>query len=103
MLLSLQGELSYDGHEIRVFDFLTQKSTKHTARNNAPGHFGMSGHGGADYHLMEAFISAVAVRAYKCTLVFINIEFPVELIWLFQYLNSFHLNLYLLWTVELNL
>ncbi|XP_067447872.1 putative oxidoreductase YteT isoform X1 [Thunnus thynnus] len=55
-----KGELSYDGHEIHVFDFLTQKSTKHTARNNAPEHFGMSGHGEADYHLIEAFISAVA-------------------------------------------
>ncbi|KAM3872412.1 putative oxidoreductase YteT [Diretmus argenteus] len=54
------GELSYDGHEISVFDFLTQKSTKHTAPSNTPGHFGMSGHGGADYHLMDAFISAVA-------------------------------------------
>ncbi|XP_053173196.1 putative oxidoreductase YteT isoform X1 [Scomber japonicus] len=55
-----KGELSYDGHGIQVFDFLTQKSTKHTAHNNAPGHFGMSGHGGADYHLINAFISAVA-------------------------------------------
>ncbi|KAM7412225.1 hypothetical protein PAMA_021935 [Pampus argenteus] len=55
-----KGELSYDGHEIRVFDFLTQKSTTHTACSNAPRHFGMSGHGGADYHLMDAFISAVA-------------------------------------------
>ncbi|KAM7412224.1 hypothetical protein PAMA_021934 [Pampus argenteus] len=58
-----KGELSYDGHEIQVFDFLTQKSTTHTACSNAPRHFGMSGHGGADYHLMDAFISAVAVRA----------------------------------------
>lgn len=55
-----KGELSYDGHEVRVFDFLTQRSTKHTAQNNAPRNFGMTGHGGADYHLMEAFISAVA-------------------------------------------
>lgn len=55
-----KGELSYDGHEIRVFDFLTQRSTKHTARNNVPCRFGLSGHGGADYHLMDAFISAVA-------------------------------------------
>ncbi|CAG6021244.1 unnamed protein product [Menidia menidia] len=54
------GELSYDGHEIRVFDFLTQRSTKHTGSSDAPSHFGMSGHGGADYHLMDAFISAVA-------------------------------------------
>lgn len=63
--LSSQGELSYDGHEVRVFDFLTQRSTKHTAHNNAPRFFGMSGHGGADYHLMDAFVSAVAVSAYK--------------------------------------
>lgn len=55
-----KGELSYDGHEIRVFDFLTQRSTNHRADSNTPGHFGMSGHGGADYHLIDAFISAVA-------------------------------------------
>ncbi|CAJ1085550.1 putative oxidoreductase YteT isoform X2 [Xyrichtys novacula] len=55
-----KGELSYDGHEIRVFDFLTQRTTKHTALSNAPKNSGLSGHGGADYHLMDAFISAVA-------------------------------------------
>lgn len=44
-----------------MFNFLTQRSTKHRADSNTPGHFGMSGHGGADYHLMDAFISAVAV------------------------------------------
>ncbi|KAM4610116.1 putative oxidoreductase YteT isoform 2-T2 [Polymixia lowei] len=55
-----RGELSYDGHQIQVFDFLTQKATKHTASSSVPGHFGMGGHGGADYHLMDAFISAVA-------------------------------------------
>uniref|UniRef100_A0A3B4VD71 Zgc:154075 n=1 Tax=Seriola dumerili TaxID=41447 RepID=A0A3B4VD71_SERDU len=55
-----KGELSYDGHEVRVFDFLTQRSTKHRPHSNTPWLFGMSGHGGADYHLMDAFISAVA-------------------------------------------
>ena len=60
-----QGELSCDGHEIRVFDFLTQRSTKLTASSDTPRYFGMTGHGGADYHLMDAFISAVAVSAYK--------------------------------------
>ncbi|XP_049437261.1 uncharacterized protein zgc:154075 isoform X3 [Epinephelus fuscoguttatus] len=55
-----KGELSYDSREIRVFDFLTQRSTTHTARNDAPKHFGIHGHSGADYHLMDAFISAVA-------------------------------------------
>ncbi|KAM6981779.1 putative oxidoreductase YteT [Tautogolabrus adspersus] len=55
-----KGELSCNGHEVNVFDFLTQRSTKHTVLNNVPKHFGMSGHGGADYHFIEAFISAVA-------------------------------------------
>ncbi|TKS77352.1 hypothetical protein D9C73_011443 [Collichthys lucidus] len=38
----------------------SKRSTKHTADNNTPSCFGMSGHGGADYHLMDAFVSAVA-------------------------------------------
>ncbi|XP_049920088.1 uncharacterized protein zgc:154075 isoform X14 [Epinephelus moara] len=67
-----KGELSYDSHEIRVFDFLTQRSTTHTPPSDAPGHFAMRGHGGADYHLMDAFISAVAN----------------QLIWLLLYVNS---------------
>uniref|UniRef100_A0A1A8FSY5 Gfo/Idh/MocA-like oxidoreductase N-terminal domain-containing protein n=1 Tax=Nothobranchius korthausae TaxID=1143690 RepID=A0A1A8FSY5_9TELE len=57
---STKQELSCNGHEITVFDFLTQRSTKHTASSDAPTHFGLSGHGGADYHLINAFISAVA-------------------------------------------
>ncbi|XP_020785470.1 putative oxidoreductase YteT [Boleophthalmus pectinirostris] len=55
-----KGELSYDANGVRVFDFLTQRSTKHNPSSDAPKHFGMNGHGGADYHLMDAFISAVA-------------------------------------------
>ncbi|XP_059189626.1 putative oxidoreductase YteT isoform X2 [Centropristis striata] len=54
-----KGELSCDRHEVRVFDFLTQRSTKHTANNNVPMAFSTSGHGVADYNLMNAFISAV--------------------------------------------
>lgn len=60
----VQGEMSCDGHEIRVFDFLTQKSTKITANRDVPGQFGKGGHGAADYHLIDAFISAVAVSFY---------------------------------------
>lgn len=67
---SSQGELSCNGHEIHVFNFLTQKSTKHTAVYNTPRQFGMSGHGGADYCLMHAFISAVAVSAHSSFLFF---------------------------------
>ncbi|XP_013890179.1 putative oxidoreductase YteT [Austrofundulus limnaeus] len=55
-----KGELSYSGREIRVFDFLTQNTTKHTVSSDAVKHYGMGGHGGADYHLINAFISAVA-------------------------------------------
>uniref|UniRef100_A0A3B3UMN4 Zgc:154075 n=1 Tax=Poecilia latipinna TaxID=48699 RepID=A0A3B3UMN4_9TELE len=55
-----KGEMSYDSKEICVFDFLTQRTTKHTASSEALKHYGMAGHGGADYHLMNAFISAVA-------------------------------------------
>lgn len=55
-----KGELSYDGNGVRVFDFLTRNSTRYNPRNDAPSHFGMNGHGGADYHLINAFISAVA-------------------------------------------
>ncbi|XP_061592510.1 putative oxidoreductase YteT [Cololabis saira] len=54
-----RGELSYDGDEIRVFDFLSQRSTKHTASSDVPCQFGLSGHGVADYHFIHAFISAV--------------------------------------------
>uniref|UniRef100_A0A3Q3N464 Uncharacterized LOC113145971 n=1 Tax=Mastacembelus armatus TaxID=205130 RepID=A0A3Q3N464_9TELE len=55
-----KGELSYNGDEIRVFDFVTQRATKYTADTKNPQHLGVSGHGGADYHLIDAFISAVA-------------------------------------------
>lgn len=54
-----KGELSYDGREIKVFDFLTQKSTNHPVNVlNVPEIF-RDGHGVGDYHLIEAFISAV--------------------------------------------
>nr|XP_057941249.1 uncharacterized protein zgc:154075 isoform X2 [Doryrhamphus excisus] len=53
------GELSFSDDEIRVFNFLTQKSTKYVAKVHAPEGFGMAGHGVADYYLMDSFISAV--------------------------------------------
>lgn len=57
-----KGELTYDGHEIKVFDFLTSKTTKQTADMNVPGNFSKGGHGSADYHLIDSFIAAVMVR-----------------------------------------
>lgn len=56
-----QGELSYDGHQVRVFDFLTKTSTRHVGQDDTPKNFGMSGHAAGDYNLIRAFISAVAV------------------------------------------
>ncbi|XP_076848084.1 putative oxidoreductase YteT [Brachyhypopomus gauderio] len=53
-----RGELSYNG-EISVFDFLTQRSTKHEVDMNVPGSFSKGGHGIADYHLVDSFLSAV--------------------------------------------
>ncbi|XP_028850811.1 uncharacterized protein LOC114798891 isoform X1 [Denticeps clupeoides] len=55
-----KGELTYDGNRIRVFDFLTKKTTLHSSESSAPESFAMAGHGNADYHLVDAFISAVA-------------------------------------------
>lgn len=56
-----QGELSYDGHQIHVFDFLTKMSTRHVGKDDIPKKFGMSCHAAGDYNLIRAFISAVAV------------------------------------------
>eukprot|EP00066_Takifugu_rubripes_P001837 XP_003963315.1 PREDICTED: uncharacterized protein LOC101066183 [Takifugu rubripes] len=55
-----KGELSYDGHQVRVFDFLTEMSTRHVGQDDIPKKFGMSGHAAGDYNLIRAFISAVA-------------------------------------------
>lgn len=77
--------MSYDGDEICVFEFLTQRSTKYTASSEALKHYGMSGHGGADYHLMNAFISAVAVSIaliFKTFLFNKKLSFQKELVFL---------------------
>lgn len=62
--MSYQGELSCNGHEVRVFDFLTKTSTKHKPQHEAPMAFGLGGHGVADYHLIDAFVNAVAVSFF---------------------------------------
>ncbi|XP_029995838.1 uncharacterized protein LOC115423209 isoform X2 [Sphaeramia orbicularis] len=55
-----KGEMRYGGHDVSVFDFLTQRWNVHHPHPDALKHYGMGGHGGADYHLIKAFISAVA-------------------------------------------
>lgn len=47
-----------------MFDFLTNKTTKHSADMRVPGNFGKGGHGSADYHLIDSFIAAVMVRSF---------------------------------------
>lgn len=51
-----------------MYEFLTNHETSHPARKNAfiPPYLG--GHDGADYYLIEAFISAVAVSMIKAEL-----------------------------------
>eukprot|EP00079_Xenopus_tropicalis_P037719 XP_017951490.1 PREDICTED: uncharacterized protein LOC100488469 isoform X2 [Xenopus tropicalis] len=56
-----QGELNCLGNgPIRVFDFLTRKETEYPPRMPAFIPLGLMAHGGADYCIMENFISAVA-------------------------------------------
>ncbi|KAM6977920.1 putative oxidoreductase YteT [Aplochiton taeniatus] len=54
-----KGELSCDGREIRVFDFLSQNATRHKVESLAPGAFGEGGHSSGDYNLVDSFLSAV--------------------------------------------
>jgi hypothetical protein len=59
-LFGTHGELTWDGDDkIIHFDFLTQKRTVYTEKNESG--FGlMSGHGGADFFAMDSFIRALA-------------------------------------------
>ncbi|KAH9498591.1 hypothetical protein Btru_007679 [Bulinus truncatus] len=60
-----RGEIAFeDGWEnIQVFDFLTQNTNYHNITSNHPDMMG--GHGGADYHLMEAFIETLRGKDYN--------------------------------------
>jgi len=55
-IFGTRGELEADGKKIKVFNFLSQRSTFYTP--DSPVEF-MSGHGGGDYQLMASFIDAV--------------------------------------------
>ncbi|XP_041425316.1 uncharacterized protein LOC108696590 isoform X3 [Xenopus laevis] len=60
-VVSNQGELNCRGNgPIRVFDFLTRKETEYPAPKPAFIPMGLTAHSGADYYIMESFISAVA-------------------------------------------
>jgi predicted dehydrogenase len=59
-----RGELSGDMERIRVYDYLTREAKTYHPNTDpelaAPATTKMLNHGGADYHLMKAFVAAVA-------------------------------------------
>lgn len=57
-IFGTRGYIDTDFVHIRVFDFLTEKETVHDTR--VGGATAASGHGGGDYHIMRAFVHAVA-------------------------------------------
>ncbi|XP_059808079.1 putative 4,5-dihydroxyphthalate dehydrogenase isoform X2 [Hypanus sabinus] len=55
------GELSSEGQDpVKVFDFLTQTKKEYPLDYSILQQTRLSGHGGADYYLMDSFIQAVA-------------------------------------------
>jgi len=54
-----KGELRGDGSNIEVFDYLTEQTTVTQAGIVSDGSI-LSGHGGGDYALMDAFVAALA-------------------------------------------
>ncbi len=58
-IMGTRGELVGDSRHIKVLDFLTKKETVHDAEKVSDGSI-LSGHGGGDGGVIEAFISAVA-------------------------------------------
>ncbi|HEY3234076.1 MAG TPA: Gfo/Idh/MocA family oxidoreductase [Polyangiaceae bacterium] len=59
-IFGTHGELSGNGSEIKVFDFVTDKTREIDVHSSDASILG--GHGGGDYGLMDSFIDAVAKR-----------------------------------------
>ncbi|XP_072888114.1 uncharacterized protein [Hemitrygon akajei] len=56
-----KGELSSEGqHPVKVFDFLTQTKKEYPLDYSILQQTQLTGHGGADYYLMDSFLQAVA-------------------------------------------
>jgi predicted dehydrogenase len=62
-LFGTLGELYGDGQRIEHFDFLSDKTQTFDTQEGAA--IGTYGHGGGDYRLMQAFVSAVATGDRK--------------------------------------
>ena len=59
-LCGTRGYLETDFVKIKVFDFLTETETVYDTSNGGNSANAATGHGGGDYHLMKAFVHAVA-------------------------------------------
>jgi predicted dehydrogenase len=59
-LCGTRGYIETDSAEIKVFDFLTELETVYETGIAPDSATASSGHGGGDYHLMKAFVHAVA-------------------------------------------
>jgi predicted dehydrogenase len=58
-IFGTRGELAGDGAAIDVYDFRTDRTTRHTVGADAAGGI-PAGHGGGDDGVMAAFVAAVA-------------------------------------------
>ncbi len=58
-IMGTRGELVGDSRHIKVFDFLTKQETVHDSHKESDGSI-LSGHGGGDGGVIEAFINAIA-------------------------------------------
>jgi predicted dehydrogenase len=59
-IFGTRGFLDTDFIKIKVFDFVTEKETVHDTSIDPNSATAASGHGGGDYHIMKAFVHAVA-------------------------------------------
>lgn len=59
-IFGTRGYIETDFVKIKVFDFLTEQETVHDTGISRDSSTAASGHGGGDYHIMKAFVKAVA-------------------------------------------
>lgn len=59
-IFGTRGFIETDFVKIKVFDFVTEKETVHDTSIDPNSATAASGHGGGDYHIMKAFVQAVA-------------------------------------------
>lgn len=59
-IFGTRGFIETDFVKIKAFDFLTEKETVHDTSVASDSATAASGHGGGDYHIMKAFVKAVA-------------------------------------------